>query len=148
MNSPLKLVLAIFDGFQFIMIKKLCYSENKEKEKYLMKKQRQKYKSIWTNCGYSNRGLCSPSCYSITRKICLKKEETVMFSSWFEKVITNSTYLVTNLSLMQFMLQGVATMADMFAWQKWMHSVTYKHTDTIIIKIHIGNNYFYYLQTA
>ena len=57
-----------------------------------------------------------------------------MFSSWFEKVITNSTYLVTNLSLMQFMLQGVATMADMFAWQKWMHSVTYKHTDAIIIK--------------
>lgn len=32
------------------------------------------------------------------------------------------------------MLQGVATMADMFAWQKWMHSVTYENTDAIIIK--------------
>lgn len=37
---------------------------------------------------------------------------------------------------MQFMLQGVATMADMFAWQKWMHSMTYKHTEAIIIKEH------------
>ena len=46
MYSPLKFVLAIFDGFQFIMIKKLCYSENKEKEKYPVKKQLQKDKSI------------------------------------------------------------------------------------------------------
>ena len=71
-----------------------------------------------------------------------------MFSSWFEKVITNSTYLVTNLSLMQFMLQGVATMADMFAWQKWMHSMTYKHTEAIIIKEHRELLFFYYLQTT
>lgn len=39
---------------------------------------------------------------------------------------------------MQFMLQGVATMADMFAWQKWMHSMTYKHTDAIMIKYSLG----------
>lgn len=39
MYSPLKFVLAIFDGFQFIMIKKLGYSENKDKEKYVIKKQ-------------------------------------------------------------------------------------------------------------
>lgn len=39
---------------------------------------------------------------------------------------------------MQFMLQGVATMADMFAWQKWMHSMTYKHTHAIMIKYSLG----------
>lgn len=39
---------------------------------------------------------------------------------------------------MQFMLQGVATMADMFAWQKWMHSMTYKHTHAIMINYSLG----------
>ena len=34
-------------------------------------------------------------------------------------------YLVTSLSLMQFMLQGVATMDVIFWWQKSMHSVTW-----------------------
>lgn len=34
------------------------------------------------------------------------------------------TNLETSLSLMQFILQGVATIADMFSWQYWMHSVT------------------------
>ena len=45
MYSPLKFVLAIFDGFQFIMIKKLCYSENKEKEKYPVRSNFKKIKA-------------------------------------------------------------------------------------------------------
>ena len=62
------------------------------------------------------------------------KNSFVYFGSvpWFRgfvitslyEITENSTYLVTSLSLMQFMLQGVATMADMFPWQKWIHSVT------------------------
>ena len=36
-----------------------------------------------------------------------------------------TTYLVTSLSLMQFMLQGVETIDDIFSWQKSMHSFTW-----------------------
>jgi len=49
--------------------------------------------------------------------------------------LNSAAILVTNLSLIQFILQGVARMAFMFLWQKLMHFSIYKKKGLSVVSV-------------